>query len=217
MSAGSLLDVACWPSDGPADHIRPCSSPEQHRRNRAHLEAACLQVGMNSLTLLPSSTQLSLPPPSLFLCSSFHLTLSKRMDSKEPMHSSMNSSYMAAAHSPTCEEGEAEGGGEVGDGTPLLQGEHPAVPLATHYRPEDAYCMVYGIFFLMGIGSLLPWNFFITAKNYWLYKLSNGSDPENQEESHSDLSVSVEGNVRVTSNHHPFFYTSVWSLCWFVL
>ncbi|KAI1894541.1 hypothetical protein AGOR_G00116850 [Albula goreensis] len=121
------------------------------------------------------------------------------MDSKEPIHSSMNSSYMAAAHSPRCEEGEAEGGVEVGDGTPLLQGEHPAGPLATHYRPEDAYCMVYGIFFLMGIGSLLPWNFFITAKNYWLYKLSNGSDPENQEESHSDLSDYFESYLAIAS------------------
>ena len=43
----------------------------------------------------------------------------------------------------------------------------------------------------MGIGSLLPWNFFITAKHYWLYKLSNSTDHSGKEEQHSDLSVSV--------------------------
>uniref|UniRef100_A0A8C6WZI8 Solute carrier family 29 member 3 n=1 Tax=Neogobius melanostomus TaxID=47308 RepID=A0A8C6WZI8_9GOBI len=48
--------------------------------------------------------------------------------------------------------------------------------------PKDSYNLVYIIFFLMGIGSLLPWNFFITAKHYWLYKLSNHSLPNNPDE-----------------------------------
>ncbi|XP_058154970.1 equilibrative nucleoside transporter 3 isoform X3 [Dasypus novemcinctus] len=29
----------------------------------------------------------------------------------------------------------------------------------------------------MGIGALLPWNFFITAKEYWLFKFRNSSSP----------------------------------------
>ncbi|KFV66038.1 Equilibrative nucleoside transporter 3, partial [Dryobates pubescens] len=43
-------------------------------------------------------------------------------------------------------------------------------------KPSDRLHGAYIIFFLLGIGSLLPWNFFITAKHYWMYKLQNCSD-----------------------------------------
>ncbi|KFQ31978.1 Equilibrative nucleoside transporter 3, partial [Mesitornis unicolor] len=43
-------------------------------------------------------------------------------------------------------------------------------------KPGDRLHGAYIIFFLLGIGSLLPWNFFITAKHYWMYKLQNCSD-----------------------------------------
>ncbi|NXY37849.1 S29A3 protein, partial [Pomatorhinus ruficollis] len=43
-------------------------------------------------------------------------------------------------------------------------------------KPRDRWHGAYVIFFLLGIGSLLPWNFFITAKHYWRYKLQNCSD-----------------------------------------
>ena len=33
--------------------------------------------------------------------------------------------------------------------------------------PEDTHNMAYYIFFLLGIGSLLPWNAFITASEYY--------------------------------------------------
>jgi len=42
-------------------------------------------------------------------------------------------------------------------------------------RPEDApkdnYNFVHIVFYLVGIGILLPWNFFINAKDYWHQKL----------------------------------------------
>ncbi|XP_029842416.2 equilibrative nucleoside transporter 1 isoform X1 [Ixodes scapularis] len=41
----------------------------------------------------------------------------------------------------------------------------PAAP-----GPEDRYHFVSFTMFLFGIGSLLPWNFFITADDYWKYK-----------------------------------------------
>lgn len=43
--------------------------------------------------------------------------------------------------------------------------------------PEDCFNGAYVTFFSLGIGSLLPWNFFVTAKNYWIFKLSNCSSP----------------------------------------
>ncbi|XP_064172890.1 equilibrative nucleoside transporter 3 [Anguilla rostrata] len=120
------------------------------------------------------------------------------MEEKDPIRGSLNSSYVPTAPPPAYEDGEAGGsdGDDAGDGTPLLPAEHP---LASHQRPEDTYCMVYAIFFLLGIGSLLPWNFFITAKQYWLYKLSNSSDPAAQEEPHSDLSDYFESYLAIAS------------------
>ncbi|XP_053613204.1 equilibrative nucleoside transporter 3 [Plodia interpunctella] len=36
--------------------------------------------------------------------------------------------------------------------------------------PRDRYGVVYMLFYLFGITSLVPWNFLITANDYWMYK-----------------------------------------------
>ncbi|NXP12232.1 S29A3 protein, partial [Thinocorus orbignyianus] len=60
------------------------------------------------------------------------------------------------------------------DEEPLV-GE-PSVNRSSRQKPSDRFHGACIIFFLLGIGSLLPWNFFITAKHYWMYKLQNCSD-----------------------------------------
>ncbi len=48
--------------------------------------------------------------------------------------------------------------------------------------PKDRFWGVYAIFYFLGITTLLPWNFFINADKYWMYKFrdvnttKNGSD-----------------------------------------
>ncbi|NXV30604.1 S29A3 protein, partial [Rissa tridactyla] len=76
------------------------------------------------------------------------------------------------------------------DEEPLV--EEPSGSRYSRQKPSDRLHGAYVIFFLLGIGSLLPWNFFITAKHYWMYKLQNCSDgagPVGQ--AASDLRVSV--------------------------
>lgn len=43
----------------------------------------------------------------------------------------------------------------------------------THNAPRDKYNFTYFAFYLLGMTTLLPWNFFITAEEYWQYKFRN--------------------------------------------
>jgi hypothetical protein len=45
------------------------------------------------------------------------------------------------------------------------------VARAADSGPEDRRKLVYVVFYWLGIGTLLPWNFFITVNDYWNYKL----------------------------------------------
>lgn len=63
-------------------------------------------------------------------------------------------------------------------------------PAPIQQRPEDRFNGAYLIFFSLGIGGMLPWNFFVTAKEYWIYKFSNSSSPTAGEDAEgSDILV----------------------------
>lgn len=121
------------------------------------------------------------------------------MDGKQSLQASMNSSYIPSVVSSMSDKERSDAEVTVDDTAPLISRQQPVGPLATRHSPEDSYNLVYIIFFLMGIGSLLPWNVFITAKHYWLYKLSNSSSPAGQEESHNDLSDYFESYIAIAS------------------
>ncbi|XP_072247331.1 equilibrative nucleoside transporter 3 [Leuresthes tenuis] len=121
------------------------------------------------------------------------------MDHTEPTLPSVNSSYVPTLFGDQSATDEEEEGEDRSPSASLLPKHSPA-PLAVRYSPEDSYCLVYIIFFLMGIGSLLPWNFFITAKHYWLYKLSNNTHQSGEEEEQrSDLSEYFESYLAIAS------------------
>ncbi|NWH62994.1 S29A3 protein, partial [Geococcyx californianus] len=84
------------------------------------------------------------------------------------------------------------------DEEPLI--EEPLVHTHSRQKPSDRLHGTYVIFFLLGIGSLLPWNFFVTAKHYWRYKLQNCSDqagPPGQ--AASDLRDFFESYISIAS------------------
>ncbi|XP_077206622.1 equilibrative nucleoside transporter 3 isoform X2 [Paroedura picta] len=82
-------------------------------------------------------------------------------DDENEYHESVNSLYKPA-DDPIQEE------------DPLL--EEPAQNRPTLYKPKDHFNGTYIVFFLLGTGSLLPLNFIMTAKHYWMYKLQNCSE-----------------------------------------
>ncbi|XP_030344274.1 equilibrative nucleoside transporter 3 isoform X1 [Strigops habroptila] len=78
--------------------------------------------------------------------------------------------------------------------------EEPLLSRYSQQKPSDRLHGAYVIFFLLGVGSLLPLNFFITAKHYWMYKLQNCSDqagPVGQAD--SDLRDFFESYVSIAS------------------
>uniref|UniRef100_A0A8C6ZKQ1 Solute carrier family 29 member 1 (Augustine blood group) n=1 Tax=Nothoprocta perdicaria TaxID=30464 RepID=A0A8C6ZKQ1_NOTPE len=48
--------------------------------------------------------------------------------------------------------------------------------MTTRDGPQDRYKGVWLIFFILGLGTLLPWNFFMIARKYFIDRLA---DPEN--------------------------------------
>ncbi|KAM9667215.1 equilibrative nucleoside transporter 1 isoform 2-T2 [Trichechus inunguis] len=46
-----------------------------------------------------------------------------------------------------------------------------AVTMTTSHQPQDRYKAVWLIFFMLGLGTLLPWNFFMTATMYFTTRL----------------------------------------------
>ncbi|NWS62012.1 S29A3 protein, partial [Chunga burmeisteri] len=89
-------------------------------------------------------------------------------------------------------------GSFASDEEPLL--EEPLVSRYSRRKPSDRLYGAYIIFFLLGIGSLLPWNFFVMARHYWMYKLQNCSDqtgPVGHEA--SDLQEFFESYISIAS------------------
>ncbi|XP_076227200.1 equilibrative nucleoside transporter 1 isoform X2 [Nomia melanderi] len=43
-------------------------------------------------------------------------------------------------------------------------------PFLKQLEPRDKYNLAYIVFYLLGINTLIPWSFFITADDYWMYK-----------------------------------------------
>ncbi|CAG9762249.1 unnamed protein product [Ceutorhynchus assimilis] len=43
-------------------------------------------------------------------------------------------------------------------------------PLFKPIEPRDKLYTVYWIFYILGVVTLLPWNFYVTANDYWMYK-----------------------------------------------
>lgn len=52
-----------------------------------------------------------------------------------------------------------------------IEGPKDQAPLFKSLEPKDKYYMAYFIFYILGMTTLLPWNFFITADDVskWVY------------------------------------------------
>ena len=58
--------------------------------------------------------------------------------------------------------------------------------------PLDKLNLVYIIFGWLGVGTLLPWNFFITVNEYWSYKFAC---PESLKSSNDSSAITCTGSI----------------------
>ncbi|XP_075926540.1 equilibrative nucleoside transporter 1-like [Petromyzon marinus] len=64
--------------------------------------------------------------------------------------------------------------------------------------PRDRFQAVWIIFFFLGLGTLLPWSFFITAEEYFKSRLAEGYLSSN-----ASGQPGVQGNASEVGGHHP--------------
>ncbi|KAI1886377.1 hypothetical protein AGOR_G00213390 [Albula goreensis] len=64
--------------------------------------------------------------------------------------------------------------------------------------PRDRYNLVWIIFFIMGLGTLLPWNFFITATKYFTNRLKVNQTGNGTEQGAEDSRSILEANFSST-------------------
>ncbi|XP_007432178.1 equilibrative nucleoside transporter 3 [Python bivittatus] len=106
-------------------------------------------------------------------------------DKDDDFHSSTNLLYKPV--SPT-----------IGEEKPVL--DEPVGNQQVFGNPKDHWNATYIIFFLLGTNSLLPLNFIITAKHYWMYKLQNCSEETSLvEQGSSDIRNFFESYISVAS------------------
>ncbi|PSN53712.1 hypothetical protein C0J52_02191 [Blattella germanica] len=72
-------------------------------------------------------------------------------------------------------------------------------PLFKLREPSDRYNLAYVIFYLLGMTTLLPWNFFITADEYWMYKLRDVNSNSTDDSKRTELQAGFTAYLSVAS------------------
>uniref|UniRef100_A0A8C3YJ41 Solute carrier family 29 member 1 (Augustine blood group) n=1 Tax=Catagonus wagneri TaxID=51154 RepID=A0A8C3YJ41_9CETA len=106
---------------------------------------------------------------------------------------------------------------------PALQGgscqpgipQNAAVTMTTSHQPQDRYRAVWLIFFMLGLGTLLPWNFFMTATAYFTNRLDTSpnvslvpADPSKDPQLSATPSTASPGR-----SHLSAIFNNVMTLC----
>ncbi|XP_036173721.1 equilibrative nucleoside transporter 1 [Myotis myotis] len=87
--------------------------------------------------------------------------------------------------------------------------------MTTSHQPQDRYKAVWLIFFMLGLGTLLPWNFFMTATLYFKNRLGQ---PQNVSVGTANLSRDIQASATPTvpspdQNYLRDIFNNVMTLC----
>ena len=104
----------------------------------------------------PSITRLSSNGRQLESDNNPHLDNTSDFEVEYPGSSSWHSDSGASERSPLFGDHGSRGG------SPSLRDKR---------SPKDHYKLVWIVFYMLGMTTLLPWNFFIAVNDYWNYKV----------------------------------------------
>ncbi|KAF4013431.1 hypothetical protein G4228_005079 [Cervus hanglu yarkandensis] len=90
-----------------------------------------------------------------------------------------------------------------------------AVTMTTSHQPQDRYKAVWLIFFVLGLGTLLPWNFFMTATKYFTSRLDMS---QNMSLASAEVSKDIQASASPPTpsperNHLSAIFNNVMTLC----
>jgi len=111
-----------------------------------------------------------------------HIDNTSDFEVEYPGSSSWHSDSGASERSPLFGDHSARGG------SPSLRDKR---------SPKDHYNLVWIVFYMLGMTTLLPWNFFIAVNDYWNYKFR---DVENNSTSHTKLQKEFTSYLAIASN-----------------
>ena len=75
----------------------------------------------------------------------------------------------------------------MSEDTPLFGDKPPSPGLRDHEVVVDRWRKVWLVFYILGMTTLLPWNFFIAVNDYWNYKFRNVTDVTNSSNSNQTV------------------------------
>lgn len=87
--------------------------------------------------------------------------------------------------------------------------------MTTSHQPRDRYKAVWLIFFMLGLGTLLPWNFFMTATQYFTNRLNQ---PQNASSVTANVSRDIQASAAAPTPAPPrsflsAIFNNVMTLC----
>ncbi|XP_043215008.1 equilibrative nucleoside transporter 1-like isoform X1 [Amphibalanus amphitrite] len=96
-------------------------------------------------------------------------------------------------------DGDSGAGAEGDEGTADDEALLGSVACGHPVRHPNRSTVIYCIFYLLGMGTLLPWNFFITADSYWNYKFRNVTSDSTDDTEPTELQYNFFGYLSVAS------------------
>ncbi|XP_066862404.1 equilibrative nucleoside transporter 1 isoform X2 [Kogia breviceps] len=90
-----------------------------------------------------------------------------------------------------------------------------AITMTTSHQPQDRYKAVWLIFFMLGLGTLLPWNFFMTATAYFTNRLDTSQNASLvPAEPSKDIQASASPSAPLPErNYLSAIFNNVMTLC----
>ncbi|XP_044001864.1 equilibrative nucleoside transporter 3-like [Aphidius gifuensis] len=90
--------------------------------------------------------------------------------------------------------------------------------LLLNNQPKDRFNFAYIVFYLLGINTMVPWNFFMTANDYWMYKFREIHENNTGHDHYSHMEIMAnKTELQASFTSYLNVASAVPSLCFLIL